>query len=97
MATPIDYIDYVCEKINKKWFIRYRKMFGEYCIYVNDKPIILVCDSTVYVGKIKELDHLLDEVGIPYKGAKERYIVDVENEDLFNKVISILDNVIPLK
>ncbi|MGN0560765.1 MAG: hypothetical protein ACI4K8_06895 [Candidatus Fimenecus sp.] len=24
-------------------------MFGEYMVYVNDKPILMVCDNTVFV------------------------------------------------
>jgi DNA helicase-2/ATP-dependent DNA helicase PcrA len=36
--------------------VRYKKMFGEYMVYVNEKPILLVCDNTVFV---KILDRLI--------------------------------------
>ena len=36
MATSIDYIDYVCEQIRGVGEIRYKKMFGEYMVYVYD-------------------------------------------------------------
>ncbi len=42
MATSIDYIEYVCEQIRGVGEIRYKKMFGEYMVYVNDKPVIIV-------------------------------------------------------
>ena len=51
MATSVDFIEYVCEQIQGPWDIRYKKMFGEYMVYVNDKPIFLVCNDTVYVKK----------------------------------------------
>jgi len=49
MATTVDFIEYVCGQIEGAGAVRYKKMFGEYMVYVNDKPILLVCDNTVYV------------------------------------------------
>ena len=53
MATTQEYIEYVCEQIEEFENVRYRKMFGEYMIYVNEKPILLVCDNTVFVKKLE--------------------------------------------
>ena len=47
MATTINFINYVCEQLKGVGVIRYRKMFGEYMVYVNDKPIIIVCDMQI--------------------------------------------------
>ena len=30
-------------------------MFGEYMVYVNDKPVLLVCGNTVYAKKLPQL------------------------------------------
>ena len=67
-------------------------MFGEYMIYVNNKPVLLVCDNTVFV---KQLDAIKDkmegvEVGFPYEGAKEHYILDIENSGLARSIVLIL-------
>ncbi len=51
MATTIDFIEYVCEQIVGTGDIHYKKMFGEYMVYVNNKPTLLVCDNTVFVKK----------------------------------------------
>ncbi len=96
MATPVDYIDFICGQIDGKFSVLPKKMFGEYMIYINSKPLLLVCDSTVYVKKVDETSSLLNEVAVPYAGAKERYILDVDNRDLVNKVILILDRITPL-
>ena len=98
MATTVEYIEYVCEQIRGIGEIRYRKMFGEYMVYVNDKPILLVCDNTVYV---KMLDCIADKMdcsstGIPYKGAKEHYILDIDNINLSKDIICILEAVTPI-
>lgn len=49
--------------------------------YVNDKPVLLVCDNTVFVKKLPEVAELLSDApcGFPYDGAKEHYILDVED------------------
>lgn len=95
MATTVDYIEYVCEQIKGSYAVRYKKMFGEYMVYVNDKPVLLVCDNCVFVKTLKELSALMSdaELGIPYGGAKEHYILDIENADLVNAVIEILERV----
>lgn len=49
MATSQEYIEFVCEQLVGVENVRYKKMFGEYMVYVNDKPVLLVCDNTVYV------------------------------------------------
>ncbi|MEG0179398.1 MAG: TfoX/Sxy family protein, partial [Oscillospiraceae bacterium] len=69
MATSKEYIEFVCEQIEGIGYIRYRKMFGEYMVYLNDKPIFLVCDNTVFIKKSDEVKSLLDSesIGTPYE------------------------------
>ena len=73
-------------------------MFGEYMVYVNDKPVLLVCDNTVYVKKLTEIEELMSgaECGVPYDGAKEQYILDIENRELTAKVAQILERITPV-
>ena len=98
MATSLDFIAYVCDQIQGTGVIRHRKMFGEYMVYVNDKPILLICDSTVYVKELIELQELMQdaETGHPYSGAKEHYILDIDNADFAKSVISILEPITPI-
>ena len=55
MASTEGFIEFVIEQIGDIGNVRYRKMFGEYMVYVNDKPILLVCDDTVYVKMHDEI------------------------------------------
>ena len=52
MATTQDYIEYVCERLPDCGDVRYRKMFGEYMVYINDKPLLTVCDNTVWEAEV---------------------------------------------
>lgn len=98
MATSLDYIEFVCEQIAGVGALRYRKMFGEYMVYVNDKPLLLVCDNTVFVKILPELSELMSgaETALPYEGGKEHYILDVEDKALAKAVIGILEPITPL-
>jgi len=42
MATTQEYVEFVCGQIEDDRTVRYRKMFGEYMVYVNDKPLLNV-------------------------------------------------------
>lgn len=98
MATSSEYIEFVCEKIKDFGAVRSRKMFGEYMVYINDKPIFTVCDNTVYVKKLLQIENLMcaADCGYPYDGAKECYILDVENTGLLSSLIPVLEEVTPL-
>ena len=89
MATSKEYIDYVCEQVEGFGDLRYKKMFGEYMVYLNDKPVLLVCDNTVYVKKLPELAELLQDApcGLPYEGTKEHYILDIEDRNLLARLL----------
>ena len=97
MATDLSYIQFVCEQLRGE-DATYKKMFGEYMVYIEGKPVLLVCDNTVFVKDVKELEELMSEAdkGYPYDGAKEHYILDIENTDLTEKVVGILKEVTPL-
>ena len=98
MSTSVEYIEFVCEQIRGTGFIRYKKMFGEYMVYVDEKPVLLVCDHTVYVKKLEVIQELMaeSEMGCPYQGAKEHYILDIEDQELSRSVIDILVPITPL-
>lgn len=98
MATTQDYIEYVCERLPDCGNVRYRKMFGEYMVYINDKPLLTVCDNTVFVKKVPELATVMANavVGCPYEGAKEHYILDIDDTDLTAQVIALLEPITPV-
>lgn len=93
MATNLEFAQYVCEQIAPCGCVRYRKMFGEYMIYINDKPILMLCDNTVFVKQLKVLSDLLgeNEIGAPYEGAKPHYIIDADAREQLQAVVNLLE------
>ncbi len=98
MATDLDFIEYVCEQVKGAGVVTCRKMFGEYMVYINARPVLLVCDNTVYVKMLDCIKDLMAdaEVGLPYDGAKPHYILDIDNSALSCEAVRILEPVTPL-
>lgn len=98
MATTKEYMDYVCEQIHGVGEIRYQKMFGEYMVYVNQKPVIIVCDNVPFVKMLDCIKEKMEnaETGYPYKGAKEHYILDIDNSEFCKSIVSEIEKVTPL-
>jgi TfoX/Sxy family transcriptional regulator of competence genes len=98
MGSDFSFVEYVIEQIDGVGVVTAKKMFGEYCVYVNDLPIIWVCDNTVFVKKLDIVGELLSEikVGYPYPGAKEFYILDVDNADEMKSIALALVKVTPM-
>lgn len=98
MSTTQDYIDYVFDQIDSNWNKRYKKMFGEYMVYINEKPLLLVCNNTVYIKVLECINSLIpaDRKGFPYEGSKEHYIVDIDDKIVLNAIITELEKVIPI-
>ena len=95
MACTSDFIEFVCSQLEGAGMVRARKMFGDYCIYVDEKPIILACDNIVYIKKHDAIAELMKdaECGFPYDGAKEHYILDIDHSSEARRVVSLLETV----
>ena len=98
MSTSEEYIRFVLDQLDGIDDVTFRKMFGEYLVYVREKPILMVCDNCVMVRKVPELAELMKDApdSFPYDGAKAHYILDIENRELTEEVIKILTEITPL-
>ncbi|MDR1349646.1 MAG: TfoX/Sxy family protein [Zoogloeaceae bacterium] len=98
MSTTPDFIEYVCEQIAGVGALRSKKMFGEYMIYVEDKPALLICDNTVYIKRLEALAAVMQntDIGIPYPGAKPHYILDIDDAEFSKKIIRCLEPLLSL-
>jgi TfoX/Sxy family transcriptional regulator of competence genes len=83
MASERSFVDYVCEQANLGSALSYRKMFGEYALYLDGKVVALVCDNQLFIKPTAEGRAVLAQVveAPPYPGAKPCFLVGVEIED----------------
>ena len=92
MACTQEFIDFICEVLAPLGEVRYRKMMGDYVIYLNEKCIITACDNNAFVKKLDCIAPLMSEAetGCPYEGAKEYYILDFTDQRKAREIVSIL-------
>jgi TfoX/Sxy family transcriptional regulator of competence genes len=93
MASSVDFLEYLLDQLDGVGELDYKRMFAEYCVYVNQKPLILVIEDQVYLKKLPELEMLMDGVmlGIPYPGLRERYIIDIDDRSLLREAVSVAE------
>ena len=97
MACSTEFIEFVCEVLAPLGEIRARKMMGDYILYLNEKCVATLSDNNVYVKIHPSINELMKdaEIGRPYEGAKDHYVLDISDKSLAIKVISDLWNHLP--
>ena len=95
MATGKNFIAYLEDCLSGVRGIRFKAMFGEYALYVNDVVVGLVCDQTVFI-KVTEGTSLLLRgrvgTGPPFPGAKDAYVLtesELEDDELIGQVLTV--------
>lgn len=83
MASDLSFVQYVCDQIGGAGPVTFRKMFGEYAIYLDGKVVVLVCDNQMFLKPTTAGKELLGEVeeAPPYNGAKNSYLIGDQLED----------------
>ena len=97
MACSVDFITALCELLAPLGEVRSRRMMGDYIIYLDDKCVITACDNIAYVKRSECIEHLMAgaETGTPYDGAKEAWILDLDDRTKVIEVISTLWESLP--
>lgn len=96
MASSAEFLHFVLECLEScEVKTSYKKMFGEYCIYLHNplpKPAFLLCDDCLFVKKYEFLHEILADFpcGIPFPKAREWYILDCENNEILMQVVEKL-------
>ncbi len=92
MATSKGYLEYVLEQLSGLPEISHRAMMGEYVLYYRDKVIGGIYDDRLLLKPTKAAETMLPgaERDIPYDGAKEMLLVDVDDRELLTKLIEAM-------
>ena len=85
MSTSQNTIDYLIDLLLTSGApVSARKMFGEYCLYCDGKPVALVCDDQLFIKITKEGAALAPQLpkAPPYDGAKDYFLYeDVDDRE----------------
>ena len=83
MSTDAGFVEFVMDQVECRDRARYRKMFGEYALYFDEKVVALICDNQCFVKPTAGGRVFIGEVteGLPYPGAKPAFLIDGRLED----------------
>ncbi|SFC23135.1 TfoX/Sxy family protein [Massilia yuzhufengensis] len=78
MATDISFVEYVVETAGLGSRLTYKKLFGEFALYLDGKVVAFACDNSVFIKPSKAVTALAPDLpqGPPYPGAKDYPIAD---------------------
>ena len=97
MASNPEFVEYICEQLEGLGNVRSRKMFGDYLVYLNDKPVLTVCDDRPMVKMLPCLADLLAgrPTEPPYEGAKDHYLLDPDDRETLREAVRRAEEVTP--
>lgn len=78
MATQQSFVDYVAEQSRLEQRLSFKKMFGEYAVYLDGKVVAFACDNSLFIKPSAETARLTAELPQrpPYPGAKDYPVAD---------------------
>ena len=83
MATEERFVEYVRSQSGLGSALTYKKMFGEYALYLDGKVVAFACDNQLFVKPTEVVRAFLGTVceQPPYPGAKPYFRIDDEIGD----------------
>ena len=100
MASDQSYVEYICEQADLAGALSYKKMFGEYALYLKGKVVALVCDNQLFLKPTIEGREILGAVSErpPYPGAKPHFLIgdDIDDREVLRRLLTATARVFPL-
>jgi TfoX/Sxy family transcriptional regulator of competence genes len=83
MASGLTTVHYICDQAGLGPRLTFKKMFGEFGLYVDGKLVALVCDDQLYLKPSAEGQACLGTVSLvpPYPGARDYFLLASEVDD----------------
>ena len=100
MASDEEFVRSVQDQVRSVGDVSYRKMFGEYAVYVGTRVVALVCDNQVFLKPTDAARALLPSVAEapPYPGAKPYFVVDeyLDDRELMSELFRVTAEALPM-
>lgn len=88
MASSEEYKNYIVEQLSLLGLIQTRAMMGEYLLYYRDIYFGGIFDDRFLVKIVPQNKKYEMKEELPYKGAKNMYLVsDIENQERLKEIV----------
>ena len=101
MASTKEYLSFVLEQLSELEGSSCRPMMGEYILYCQGKVVGGVYDDRLLLKPTKTALRLMREAGLevqmelPYDGAKEMLLADVDRRELLCRIVQAIADELP--
>jgi len=99
MASDQDFVDFVLDQIRNAGKITYKKMFGEYGIYSDNKIFALICNNKLFIKPTHAGRLFIQDVveAPPYPGAKPSFLIEdrIEDHEWLSNLVRVTVNELP--
>ena len=97
MASSREYLDFILEQLSGLGNITVRAMMGEYIIYWRGKIVGGIYDDRFLVKPTKSAIAMMPEAEreLPYEGAKEMLLADVDNREFLEELLEAMYDELP--
>lgn len=92
MASSKEYLQFVLEQLSALTDVSYRPMMGEYVLYCHGVVVGGIYDDRFLLKPAKIARQLMPDAptDIPYPGAKEMLVADVDNAELVCRAVEAI-------
>ena len=101
MASDKEYVLYVAEQIGLGSRLTYRKMFGEYAVYLDEKVVALICNNSLFIKPSQAATDLAPDLPLrpPYPGAKDYPVADelLDDADELRRLVIETARLVPVR
>ncbi|MEN9338617.1 MAG: hypothetical protein RI945_342 [Candidatus Parcubacteria bacterium] len=97
MSSTKDFLDFVIDQIRDQDMVRFKKMFGSYALYYDNKVVALICNNQLFIKNIEASKNFVEKefgkenlhLAPPFPGAKKWILLEdeIENREFLNELI----------
>ena len=97
MASSREYLDFVLEQLSGLENVTWKAMMGEYIIYWRGKIVGGIYDDRFLVKSTKSAIAMMPDAEreLPYEGAKEMLLADVDNREFLEELLEAMYDELP--
>ncbi len=98
MSSDLGFVEYVCEQARDAGVIRFRKMFGEFALYCDEKVVALICDDQLFIKPTEGGRAFLgDPLEVPpYDGSKPYFLIEsFDDREWLSELVALTARELP--
>lgn len=97
MASSREYLDFILEQLSGLENVTWKAMMGEYIIYWRGKIVGGIYDDRFLVKPTKSAVAMMPDAEreLPYEGAKEMLLADVDNREFLQELLEAMYDELP--